>query len=91
MDRGTRHDFVIVSAREDGARWAMSVLPKRFGKYGLTLDPDRPPPGVQREVSIRFRVSGPERPGEVTRSPAFWNPKESRRYRWERTYLQGPR
>lgn len=34
-------DFVIVFAREDDARRAMEVLPKRFGKYGLTLHPDK--------------------------------------------------
>lgn len=34
-------DFVIVCAREDDARRVMAVLPKRFGKYGLTLHPDK--------------------------------------------------
>ena len=46
-------DFVIVFEREDDARKVMEVLPKRFGKYGLTLHPTktrlvrfhRPPPG----------------------------------------------
>ncbi len=34
-------DFVIVFAREDDARRVLDVLPKRFGKYGLTLHPDK--------------------------------------------------
>jgi group II intron reverse transcriptase/maturase len=50
-------DFVMVFSHEEDARRVMQVLPKRFGKYGLTLHPektrlvefrrptDRPPPG----------------------------------------------
>jgi group II intron reverse transcriptase/maturase len=34
-------DFVIVFAKERAARRVMDVLPKRFGKYGLTLHPDK--------------------------------------------------
>lgn len=34
-------DFVIVCAREDDARRLMDVLPKRFGRYGLTLHPEK--------------------------------------------------
>jgi RNA-directed DNA polymerase len=34
-------DFVIVFAREADARRVWDVLPKRFGKYGLTLHPDK--------------------------------------------------
>jgi len=34
-------DAVIVCAREDDARRVMAVLPKRFGKYGLTLHPEK--------------------------------------------------
>lgn len=34
-------DFVIGLAREDDARRVMEVLPKRFGKYGLTLHPTK--------------------------------------------------
>ena len=34
-------DFVIAFAREDDARKVLDVLPKRFGKYGLTLHPDK--------------------------------------------------
>lgn len=34
-------DFVIVFELEADARRVMDVLPKRFGKYGLTLHPDK--------------------------------------------------
>ena len=34
-------DVAIVFAREDDARRVMEVLPKRFGKYGLTLHPEK--------------------------------------------------
>jgi len=34
-------DFVILCARKDDAQRVMEVLPKRFGKYGLTLHPDK--------------------------------------------------
>ena len=34
-------DFVIVFQREDDARRVLDVLPKRFGKYGLQLHPDK--------------------------------------------------
>jgi RNA-directed DNA polymerase len=34
-------DFVIGFTREDDARRVMDVLPKRFGKYGLMLHPEK--------------------------------------------------
>ena len=34
-------DFVIVCAREEDARRVLEVLPKRFGKYGLALHPEK--------------------------------------------------
>jgi group II intron reverse transcriptase/maturase len=34
-------DFVIVFEQEDDARKVQDVLPKRFGKYGLTLHPEK--------------------------------------------------
>jgi len=34
-------DFVILFTHEDDARRVMEVLPKRFGRYGLTLHPDK--------------------------------------------------
>jgi len=50
-------DYIIGFEREDDARKVMDVLPKRFGKYGLTLHPDktqlvpfqRPPYGGKRD------------------------------------------
>jgi RNA-directed DNA polymerase len=49
-------DFVIIFANEMDARRVMAVLPKRFGKYGLTLHPDK-----TRLVDFR-------RPGPTERS-----------------------
>lgn len=34
-------DFVMGFAHEEDARRVLAVLPKRFGKYGLTLHPDK--------------------------------------------------
>jgi len=34
-------DFVLLFTHEDDARRVMEVLPKRFGRYGLTLHPDK--------------------------------------------------
>lgn len=34
-------DFVIVCARKSDAEKLLAVLPKRFGKYGLTLHPEK--------------------------------------------------
>ncbi len=34
-------DFVICCQREDDARRVFAVLPKRFGRFGLTLHPDK--------------------------------------------------
>lgn len=34
-------DFVIVFARKDDAERVLAALPKRFGKYGLTLHPEK--------------------------------------------------
>lgn len=34
-------DFVMLFEKEDDAQRVMHVLPKRFGKYGLTLHPDK--------------------------------------------------
>jgi RNA-directed DNA polymerase len=50
-------DFVILFRREDDARRVMEVLPKRFGRYGLTLHPEktrlipfrRPPPQAEQD------------------------------------------
>jgi group II intron reverse transcriptase/maturase len=34
-------DFLVVCEREDDARRVLEVLPKRFGKYGLELHPEK--------------------------------------------------
>lgn len=34
-------DFVVVFEHEEDARRVLAVLPKRFGRYGLTLHPDK--------------------------------------------------
>jgi RNA-directed DNA polymerase len=55
-------DFVMGFACEEDARRVLEVLPKRFGKYGLTLHPDK-----TRLVPFRRPASGTGRgatPGE---------------------------
>ena len=54
---------------EEDARRVLEVLPQRFGKYGLTLHPDKTrlvpfqppdrhrPPGLQREVIDQGRLT----------------------------------
>ena len=49
-------DFVIGFACEEDARRVLSVLPKRFGKYGLTLHPDK-----TRLVPFRRPSQAPDR------------------------------
>jgi group II intron reverse transcriptase/maturase len=53
-------DFVIVFEHEADARRVMEVLPKRFGKYGLTLHPEKTrlvrfsrPPRTKKPASDR--------------------------------------
>ena len=50
-------DFVIVFSAEEDARRVMGVLPKRFGKYGLTLHPEK-----TRLVPFRKPPSRPKGP-----------------------------
>jgi group II intron reverse transcriptase/maturase len=53
-------DFVILFEREDDARRVYDVLPKRFGKYGLRLHPEK-----TRLVDFRKPPNdGPKRPPE---------------------------
>lgn len=77
-------DFVIVFAREDDARRVMEVLPKRFGKYGLSLH-------SEKTRLVRFgrpaeRAGRPRDPGDGPGSFSFlgfthfWG--RSRRGRW---------
>jgi RNA-directed DNA polymerase len=80
-------DAVIGFSLEDDARRVMAVLSKRFGKYGLTLHPEktrlvsfRPPRGTERD---RLRGgSGPPRPGafDLLGFTHFW--AKSRRGHW---------
>ena len=59
-------DFVILFRHEDDARRVMAVLPKRFGKFGLALHPDKtrlipfrqPPPKASGERSDRGQRPG---------------------------------
>lgn len=60
-------DFVVVFSRRDDALKVMDVLPKRFGRFGLTLHPDktrlvrfrRPAKGGTRRDGIAS-LDGPE-------------------------------
>jgi RNA-directed DNA polymerase len=60
-------DFVVVFSRQDDARRVLDVLPKRFGKYGLALHPDktrlvrfrRPRTGASRRDGVGG-LDGPE-------------------------------
>ncbi len=54
-------DLVIAVAQEDDARRVMAVLPKRFGKYGLTLHPEK-------TRLIDFRKPAPASPRGPTES-----------------------
>jgi len=59
-------DFVMGFSGEEDARRVLDVLPKRFGRYGLTLHPDktrlvgfqRPPRGSSRRDSRQGPPSG---------------------------------
>ena len=48
-------DFVMGFAKEEDARRVMDVLPKRFGKYGLTLHPEKT---RLRNLTTRLRHHG---------------------------------
>lgn len=55
-------DFVLVFEREDDARKAFEVLPKRFGKYGLTLHPEKTRLIPFRRPRNPFEREGPAGP-----------------------------
>lgn len=61
-------DVIIGVAREDDAKRVMKVLPKRFGKYGLTLHPEK-----TRLIDFRKpgRMSGPSGPDQPVVPTAF--------------------
>lgn len=76
-------DAVLVFSRERDARRVMEVLPKRFGKYGLTLHPDK----TQLVEFNRPPHGGPPRKGGAQRRSFdllgfthFWG--QSRRGNW---------
>ncbi len=52
-------DFVIGFTREDDARRVWDVLPKRFGKYGLTVHPEK-----TRLIQFQRPPSRPARKGQ---------------------------
>ena len=57
-------DMVIVFAKEQDARRVMEVLPQRFGKYGLTLHPEKTRLVEFRRPGPRTQGGGgPKRPG----------------------------
>lgn len=79
-------DFVIVFSRQDDANRVMTVLPKRFSKYGLTLHPEktrlvqfrRPPMGGTRRQGVGD-LPGPES-FDFLGFTLHW--AKSRRQRW---------
>lgn len=60
-------DAALLFEHEEDARRVMDVLPKRFGKYGLTLHPDKtrllPFERPDRRKRTRARDGGPDKPG----------------------------
>ena len=73
-------DFVIVFNNESDARRVMEVLPKRFGRYGLTIHPDK-----TRLVSFQKpddRNSSPGKPGtfDLLGFTHYW--AKSRKSEW---------
>src|SRR5262249_50971039 len=73
-------DFVLGFACEEDARRVLDVLPKRFGKYGLTPHPDkarlvrftRPRPGGG-PTTTRARGSGPPGSFDFLGFTHFWS------------------
>ena len=57
-------DFVMGFACEGDARRVLEVLPKRFGKYGLQIHPDK-----TRLVPFLRPTSRPDRPGQPPAPP----------------------
>jgi RNA-directed DNA polymerase len=57
-------DFVMGFTCEDDARRVLDVLPKRFGKYGLALHPDK-----TRLVPFQRPTDHPERPQPAVPDP----------------------
>lgn len=61
-------DFVMGFDLEEDARRVLDVLPKRFGKYGLTIHPDK-----TRLIDFRRRERKPKGPPDVSPEPATFD------------------
>lgn len=61
-------DFVMLFSRRDDAHRVMDVLPKRFGKYGLTLHPDK-----TRLIPFRRPVLAPRPDGSRISKPGTFD------------------
>ena len=75
-------DAVMVFEREDDARRVLEVLPKRFGKYGLTLHPQKTRLVVFQQPRRKPEDRMPPRPGtfEFLGFTHYWG--RSRKGRW---------
>jgi len=73
-------DFVIAFSNESDARRVMDVLPKRFGKYGLTLHPEKTRLIEFRPPNDRDQSSGPPRSFDLLGFTHYWG--RSRRGTW---------
>jgi len=76
-------DFVIVCAMKSDAEKLMAVLPKRFGKYGLTLHPEKTRlVRFTKPGSTLNRSGGDEGPGtfDLLGFTHYW--RRSRRGQW---------
>jgi group II intron reverse transcriptase/maturase len=77
-------DFVLFFSRRDDARRVLEVLPKRFGKYGLALHPDKTRLVPFRRPAFRARQVGlgQSRPGtfSLLGFTHYW--MKSRRGNW---------
>jgi RNA-directed DNA polymerase len=73
-------DFVMGFACEEDARRVMEVLPKRFGKYGLTLHPDK-----TRLVPFRRPRAQPNRADQQSEPPPGTFDLLGFRHYWART------
>jgi RNA-directed DNA polymerase len=61
-------DFVMGFTCEEDARRVLAVLPKRFGKYGLTIHPDK-----TRLIPFRRPASRPVTTGEPVMQPGSFD------------------
>jgi group II intron reverse transcriptase/maturase len=75
-------DFVIGCANEEDARRVMEVLPKRFGKYGLTIHPEKTRLVPFRPPTPGKDGQGPKKPGsfDLLGFTHYWG--KSRHGRW---------